>query len=361
MKKLFEPALVGGLQLKNRFVRSATFEYAFDENENFTPRLLPLYEKLASNGVAAIITGMVGIDENSRWEPVMVKTYGETFVPELAKLAEKVHEFGTKLIVQINHCGKKAEQVDSGGPSLAPSAGETPQGRPVKAISPEEIQTVIANFAAAASRCKKAGADAVQIHAAHGYLLSQFLNPYFNKRTDEYGGTIENRARIVLEVYDAVRAAVGDDYPIWIKINSKDLTEPSITPEEFLWVCQELDKRGLNAIEVSGGASISAKTVSAPLIKKAEDEGFFAPEALQAAEKVSASVISVCGYRTPEMAEKWLNQGKIEAVSLCRPLISEPDLVGRWERGDRQKARCISCNKCFNPELRCIPFNEIPY
>ena len=359
MKELFEPSVVGKLPLRNRFIRSATFEYVFDDSkETFADKLLPMYEKLAGNGVAAIITGMVGIDGNSRVAPVMVKAYCPTFVPELAKLVERVHGLGAKLIVQINHCGQKAGQIDGGGSPLGPSDAENTQGKPVKGMSLDDIRSVVAGFAQAAARCKQAGADAVQIHAAHGYLLSEFLNPYFNKRADAYGGTIEGRARIVLEVYDAVRNAVGDDFPVWIKINSRDLTEPSISPEEFLWVCRELDKRGIAAIEVSGGASISPQSSSSPLIKKEEEEGCFAPEADMAAETISASVISVCGYRTPDVMEKWLNRSKIEAVSLCRPLISEPELIARWERGDRQKARCISCSKCFNPDLKCIPFSE---
>ena len=360
MKKMFEPAIVGGLSLRNRFIRSATFEYVYDNEKNvFADKLLPMYEKLANNGVAAIITGMVGVDENSRVASVMVKAYGQAFVPELSRLASAVHALGTKLIVQINHCGQKARQIDGGGFPLGPSDTENAQGNPVKGMSREQIRSVVASFAETAARCKETGADAVQIHAAHGYLLSEFLNPYFNRRTDEYGGNIEGRARVVFEVYEAVREAVGKDYPVWIKINSKDLTEPSITPEEFQWVCAELDKRGINAIEVSGGAAISRESSSSPLIKKEENEGFFGREALEVAEKASASVISVCGYRTPDVIEQWLNKGKVEAISLCRPLISEPDLIGRWQRGDTRKARCISCSKCFNPELKCIPFSQV--
>lgn len=359
MKKLFDTVNVGKLSLRNRIIRSATFEFAFDDdNETFIDKLLPMYNKLAGNGVAAIIMGMVGVDENSRVAPVMVKAYGQKFVEELMVLTQSVHQLGAKLIVQINHCGQKAGQIDGGGSPLGPSDAQTADGKQVKAMSHDEIHSVVASFAETAIRCKQAGADAVQIHAAHGYLLSEFLSPYFNKRTDEYGGNIAGRSKIVLEVYDAVRKAVGHDYPVWIKINSKDLTEPSISPEEFLWICQELDKRGIDAIEVSGGASVSPQSVSTPLIRKEEDEGFFGAEALKIANAVSASVISVCGYRTPDVMEEWLNKGNIEAISLCRPLISEPDLVSRWEHGDRHKARCISCNKCFNPRLICIPFSQ---
>ena len=360
MKKMFEPATVGGLSLKNRFIRSATFEYAYDNEKNvFADRLLPMYEKLADNGVGAIITGMVGVDENSRVAPVMVNAYGQSFVPELSKLVSAVHAHDAKLIVQINHCGQKARQIDGGGSPLGPGDGEDAQGALIKGMSHEAIRSVVASFARVASRCKEAGADAVQIHAAHGYLLSEFLNPFCNKRADEYGGNIENRSRIVFEVYGAVREAVGKDYPVWIKINSRDLTDPSITPEEFQWVCAELDKRGMDAIEVSGGASFSPESVSTPLIKKKEDEGYFGREALKVAETASASVISVCGYRTPDVIEQWLNKGGIAAISLCRPLISEPGLISRWQCGDMRKARCVSCNKCFNPELKCVPFSEV--
>lgn len=358
MKKLFEPVVVGRLALRNRFIRSATFEYALDETETFSDKLLPMYEKLADNGVGAIITGMIGVDENSRALPSMIKAYGSTFVSEFIKLAERVHGLGAKLIIQINHCGQKAGHIDNGGLPFGPCDLETPQGKKVRGMNYDEIHSIVTRFAEAAVRCKQAGADAVQIHAAHGYLLSEFLNPYFNKRTDVYGGNIEGRAKLVFEVYDAVRSAVGANYPVWIKINCKDLTEPSISPEDFLWVCRELDKRGIDAIEVSGGASVTAQSTCSPLIKKEKDEGYFGSEALRVAEMASASVISVCGYRTPSVLEQWLNKGKIEAISLCRPLISEPHLIDRWKQGDTRKARCISCSQCFNPELACKVFKE---
>lgn len=305
MKKLFEPVVVGKVPLRNRIIRSATFEYAFDDAAGSSLSVLqPMYERLAEKGVAAIITGMVGVDENSRVLPSMVKAYGSRFVPELRQLAEVVHARGSKIIVQINHCGQKANQIDAGGPPLGPCATEAPQGKPVRGMSNDDIRSVVASFASTAARCKEAGADAAQIHATHGYLLSQFLNPHFNKREDEYGGAIENRARIVFEVYDAFRAAVGDGYPVWIKINSKDLTKESISADEFLWMCKELDKRGIDAIEVSAGASVDKESATTPVIKTEKEEGSFAREALRLAEEVSASVISVCGYRTPEVMEQ---------------------------------------------------------
>lgn len=360
MKKLFESSVIGGLALRNRIIRSATYEAAFAENDGFAARLIPEYETLAENGVGAIITGMVGVDENSRALPSMVKAYGDSFVQELRTVAESVHRLGAKLVVQISHCGLKAYQIDGGGQSLGPSDAVSAPDRIIKGMSYDDIQAATASFASVACRCKDAGADAVQIHGAHGYLLSEFLNPYFNKRNDEYGGPITGRGKIVLETYDAVRSAVGKEYPIWIKLNCKDLTEPAITPDDFFWICRELDKRGIDAIEVSGGASVDTKSSSMQMVRKEADEGVFVQEALQLAESISASVVSVCGYRTPSIMESWLNKGKIEALSLSRPLISEPDLVSRWQNGDLRKARCISCNKCFSPKdgIACRAFQH---
>lgn len=361
MKQLFEPVTVGCLSLKNRLIRSATFEGAFDEQESFASELIKRYEQLALGGIGAIITGMVGIDKNSRVLPSMVKAYGETFVPELKKITERVHALDTKIIVQISHCGLKAGQSDDGGPALGPSEWEKSPEKVVKAMSHEDIRSAVSSFATAAAHCQAAGADAVQIHGAHGYLLSEFLNPFFNHRTDEYGGGIENRARIVFEVYEAVRATVGPNYPVWIKLNSKDLTEPSISSDEFLWLGGELDKRGIAAIEVSGGAAVNARTSSMQVVRNEEDEGCFADEALKLADKTSVSIISVCGFRTPDIIEKWLNKGKLQAVSMCRPLISEPDLARRWQSGNKTKSRCISCNKCFSPGegVECRAFAKI--
>jgi len=233
MKSLFEPVVVGGLSLRNRTIRSATFEAAFTDTEHFAANLLSSYEALAKNGIGAIITGMVGIDEHSRVLPSMVKGYGETFIPEMKLLTQSVHALGAKIIVQISHCGQKATHVDGGGSPLGPSDKEIAPGKRARAMNHEEIRAAVSAFAMTAVRCKEAGADAVQIHGAHGYLLSQFLNPHFNKRTDEYGGDIRGRSKIVMDVYDAVRAAVGIDYPVWIKINSKDLTEESIPRMSF--------------------------------------------------------------------------------------------------------------------------------
>jgi 2,4-dienoyl-CoA reductase-like NADH-dependent reductase (Old Yellow Enzyme family) len=222
-------------------------------------------------------------------------------------------------------------------------------------MTEDEIRAVTQDFVNAALLCKEAGVDGVQLHAAHGYLLSQFLSPCYNTRTDAYGGSIENRARLLFEVYDAVRAAVGDDYPIFIKINASDLEDGGLTEAESTWVCQQLDARGIDAVELSSGVGLSRNSRPSPKIPDEEAEGCFAAPAQALAEVIGAPVISVGGYRTPAIIERFLNEGNIAAIALCRPLIREPALAARWQAGDTRKADCISCSKCFIPRVHSCP------
>lgn len=359
MKTIHDAVVIGGVALKNRMIRSGTFESPMDPEGQFAPTLIPIYETLATGGVGAIITGMVGVDGNSRVTPSMILACKDTFVPELEIVAKSVHSLGCKLIVQLTHCGQKASPDDGGRP-LGPSENELRSGVAAQVMSWENISDVVAAYAKAALRCKEAGADAIQMHCAHGYLLSQFLSPYFNKRTDEFGGSIVGRAHLTFLVYDAIRNVVGQKFPIWAKINCKDMTEPSLTQEESVWVCSELAARGLDAIELSGGVSVNTQSSSAQTVKTESQEGCFTREALALADAVSIPVISVCGYRTPAAIEDRLNQGNIAAISMSRPLVSEPCLVNRWATGDAAKARCISCNKCFRPKngFGCQTFSD---
>lgn len=346
MKTLFEKTNIGGILSKNRIVRSATQEGLAVENGRIGAELISVYEKLAEGGSGILITAMVGVDENSRVFPLMVKTYDDSFIDGVKEIVDIAHANDCKIVVQLAHNGAKANP-DNGGNPLAPSdmsfgANQT------KGMTKEDINNVIQSFAVAALRCKEAGADGVQIHGAHGYLLSEFLSPFFNQRTDEYGGSIANRARIVFEIYEAIRSKVKDDYPIWIKINSADFVDSGLSFDESTWICQELDKHGINGIEVSGGIGVSSESAPTRIISNKNEKGTFSDYALSIADSVKATVISVGGYRTPDMIEQCLNKGKVEAISLCRPLICEPDLPTAWEKGDRRKARCISCNKCFD-------------
>lgn len=354
VKTLFDETTLGGIRVKNRLVRSATFEYGADEEGRFNQNIHALYKDLAAGGVGLIISGMVGIDTNSRIAPFMAKAYDNSFTADLQKLTELVHAHGSRLLVQIAHCGAVVQETDEGKPAVGMSSIPEKDIRP---LSAEDISQLVNSFAQAAIRCKEAGADGVQIHGSHGYLLSQSLSPLYNHRSDEYGGSLENRARLLFAVYHSVRSAVGKDYPIWVKINASDVADGGLSFDESLWVCKQLSEKGVDAIEVSGGISLSLESAPIRAVSHKGQEGYFSREALAIAESVDTDIVSVGGYRSPELLEQKLNAGSIQGLSMSRPFISEPGLANRWHSGQLEKARCISCSKCFAPgNLSCKVF-----
>ena len=215
-------------------------------------------------------------------------------------------------------------------------------------MTAEEIQLVIRQFVDAAVRAQKAGFDGVQIHAAHFFFLSRFLSPAVNHRTDEYGGSTENRSRILIEILDGVRKAAPSLH-VTVKINSNDFTRGGLDEDEALTVCKLLDQAGIDSIEVSGnGTSVGG-------IRAHVNEGYFAPFATRVAEAVSCPVIVVGGFRSLNTMEDVLNQTKIELISLSRPLLREPDLPNKMKADPSTISKCISCNRCYSsPSHRCI-------
>ena len=346
MKKIFDPVPLGNLLLKNRLIRGATLENGGAENHVITPLLQAMHQSLAEGGVGLIITGMMGVTYNSCVHGTMVRIDDDSFVVKFRESVAAVHERNCKIVVQLGHCGAKAMVIDEGDAPYAPSAITLPNNpRPAIAMSKQQIQALIAAYGDAAAKCKEAGADGVEIHGAHGYLISEFLSPYFNKRDDEYGGAIENRARLLFEVYDEIRLKVGLDYPILLKINGSDLVKECSTDEEIIWVCNALEKRNIDGIEISGGISVSPASASTRTGEK--KEGFFAENALRLASNLTIPVISVGGYRTPEGVLEFLNKGNLAAISISRPLILDPALPRKWQNGENTRSACVSCNQCF--------------
>ena len=232
-----------------------------------------------------------------------------------------------------------------------------------KEMTKDEIKYLVNAYANAALRVKKSGFDGVEIHGGHGYLLSQFLSPYYNKRTDEYGGSIENRGRIIFEVYEAMREKVGEDFPILIKLNSDDyIKEGGLTQEDSLYVAKKLSDLGINAIEVTGGNESIQEVLDnnlgparTKIVISKDRESYFKDYAANLAEIVDIPIILIGGNRHLEVMEDLLNKTKIKYFSLARPLTAEPDLINKWASGDRKKPKCVSCNKCYVTEgKRCI-------
>ncbi len=342
---IYDPFQIGNLTIKNRLIRSATFEFGADSGR-ITPRIIKLYRELAAGGSGLIISGMQAVLPGAGIGPTMVETTYDRYVDDMKQLTDVVHENGSKLFVQLNHAGYGTDWRH-GYDRLGVSERLVAENCTYQETTPDEIKIIVEAFGKAAKHCKGAGCDGVQIHAAHGFLINTFLSPYFNHRTDAYGGSIENRSRILFEVYAAIRNAVGNNYPVSVKIPFSDRVSPSITPDECIYVCKELEERGIDMIEITSGVTYDGGESSlTPLGNKESKEGNFLTGAVQVADAVSVPIVSVCGYRTPDFIEKTLNETPVTAISLCRPLIREPNLPNRWET-DRTKATCVSCNQCY--------------
>jgi len=216
----------------------------------------------------------------------------------------------------------------------------------------EDISRVITAFGSGARRAKDWGFDAVQLHGAHGYLINQFLSPLSNQREDEYGGTIENRCRFLMEVYQAVRSAVGPDFPVMIKLNGSDNLAGGLTIKDAVYAAEALDRSGIDCIEVSGGTPASGNQSPARMkINTPEKEAYNLSLAQQFRAAVKCPIMVVGGFRSLEVAEKTI-QESADYISMARPFIREPGLAKRWQKGDRSPARCISCNSCFMPGVK---------
>lgn len=365
MSELFQKAFIGNMEMRNHFVRSATWEGMAGENGEVTEPLIEIYRDLAKGGVGLILTGYSFVTKRGKALFGKLGVDSDALIPGFKRLTEAVHEHGGKIVLQIAHGGSQG-MFDTGMPLEAPSAmKERATGNLPVEMSVNDIKRVINEFAEAAGRAKEAGFDGVEIHAAHGYLLSQFLSPYSNRRTDEYGGSIENRARIIFEIYDAVRGKVGRDYPVMVKINSSDFDGGAgLAPEDSLWVCKKLSDMGIDAIELSGGIFASGELMPARAgINSPEKEAYFRDYAGQFRPHLKCPLILVGGLRSLDVMEDIYRNGSAQFFSISRPLISEPGLINRWQSGDRKKARCISCNKCFGAAINerkfyCVTFNQ---
>lgn len=347
MKSLFETAVLAGIPVKNRLLRSATYEGMADEQGHLTDRLFQLYEELAKGESGTIITSLAAVSPREKWIPWQLGIDNDTLIAEYQKLTDKVHKYGTKIIMQLAAVGAQT-MVDHqpGRPMWGPSSvkdigyGNTPQ-----ALEQQEILIYEAEFAAAALRAKKAGFDGVQLHAAHGYLFSKFLTPYYNRRTDQYGGNIENRSRFLVETIRKIRGQVGPDYPVLVKINAEDFLENGMTFTECKAVCQALKAVGLSAVELSGGSRSSRKGEGYSRTDPRVHSYFF-DYAKELRSETGIPVIAVGGNRDFEEINSLLNRSNVEFFSFARPLIREPNLFARWKAGDTAPAKCISCNRC---------------
>lgn len=256
MKTLFDITQFSTLNMKNRFVRSATHDGLADELGHVTQELILHFEELARGGVGTIITGLTNVTDIEKIVPSQMAIYDDSFISEYKALTDAVHQHDTNIVVQLV-CNGAQNSSQTEGVLWAPSAieGERTVAGATE-MTAADIQSMKSAFVNGALRAQKAGFDGVQLHVAHGYLLSRFLTPFYNRRCDEYGSSTENRARVVVEVCHDIKSAVGPEYPVWIKINSSDFMDEGLTFEESKVICKMLQDAGASAIEVSGGTRL---------------------------------------------------------------------------------------------------------
>jgi 2,4-dienoyl-CoA reductase-like NADH-dependent reductase (Old Yellow Enzyme family) len=351
LSKLFESTSINTLFLRNRLIRSATWEGLASPDGSVTQRLIDKSLQLVRGGIGLVITGHAFVSPEGRAGRLQLGAYSDTLLPGFIEMTGAIHDEGGRIVMQLAHSGLRAPAGSTGLAPIGPSPWEGPYGGVKEAMAAADMEATISSFADAASRAKQAGFDGVQIHAAHGYLISQFLSPHYNRRQDEYGGPIENRARFAVEILMAVRRAVGHDFPVLIKINAEDYLEDGFTVEDMVSTSRMLEDAGIDAVEMSGGTFDSGSHNSSRPGKPgpAEPEAYYEAAARRFKKSVNIPLMLVGGIRTFETAEQLVGQGVADYICLSRPLIREPELAKRWMSGDRRPAACISDNGCFKP------------
>jgi 2,4-dienoyl-CoA reductase-like NADH-dependent reductase (Old Yellow Enzyme family) len=377
----FEHASLAGIRLKNRIIRSATHEGMADEKGFPTEKLTKLYVRLAKGDVGAIITGYAAVQANGKSSLLaMTMIDNDDSISAYRKMTDAVHECGTPIIMQIAHCGRQTRVKSTGFPTVAPSAlrdGFFSEDTP-KELSEEEIYEIIHNFASAIVRTQEAGFDGVQLHVAHGYLLSEFLSDYSNRRRDRWGGSTVNKYRIIGEIFKRAKEQVGG-YPILVKMNAYDGRNSGMRIEEAVRIAQMLEESGCAAIEVSCGVAEDGvyamrgerlpveaalnytfkyknlpgfiKAIAKPILGTVMKQPkpllkFNLDAAIQIRTAVSIPVIVVGGLNSIDEIDGIIGNHNIDFVSMSRPFIIEPDIVSKFHKGLQAKSKCIMCNYC---------------
>jgi len=397
MSTLFTPAGIGTLALPNRLVRSATGERMCTPEGRVTPLLAEFYARLARGGVGLIITGHSFVRADGKASEGMMGVHSDKMLPGLKSLVAAVHEAGGRVVCQLNHAGRQTKPELIGGKRpLAPSAvPNKADGLAPRELAADEIEPLIESYVAAARRCREAGFDGVQLHCAHGYLMSQFISPYTNRREDAWGGSLDARARFPLEALRRIRAELGREYPVLVKLNAEDFIEGGLTLADSCRIAAMMEAEGIDAIEISAGMAETADKIVRKGIDCPEKEAYFLPYAREFRQlsgtgvggtgvppvgdtgqrpvppragltgtgvggtgvggtgvggtgvpPVTCPLILVGGLRSLDVMESVIQGGAADFISLSRPLIREPELPSKLRDGSAIRAACISCNCC---------------
>ncbi|MDY7037838.1 MAG: NADH:flavin oxidoreductase [Thermodesulfobacteriota bacterium] len=386
MSILFTPINLGDVQIQNRFIHSATYEVMALETGEVSDKLVKRYQNLAKGEVGLIIPGYMYVHPLGRCGKYQIGIHSDDMIPGLGRLVEAVHQEGGKIAFQLNHSGRQTTKSMIGQTPIGPSS----KGRdPIyfvkpKEMSGDEIQEVIQAFGKAATRAVEAGADGIQLHAAHGYLINQFISPFFNHRTDEWGGSDANRFGFLKEIISEVRNVLPQGMPILIKLSTNDYTpQEGITPSLAVTYAKWLSDLKIDGLEISCGTTtysymnmcrgdvpvkeiaqslpILIKPLAKLMMKRMIGKyDFNEPYNLEAAkiikpvlDKIPLSIVG--GFKKVAQMEQALEKQYADCISMCRPFIREPFIVKRFREGKAEAVACVSCNRCFAAVPNNIP------
>jgi len=349
---------IKNMALRNRFVRSATYDGCADRTGHVSEKQITIFEGLSDGGIGLIVTGITYVHDSGQISSLQNSIASDDCIPGFKGLTATVHDRGAKIALQLFHAGRerarfyKAKDEKTVAPSLIENDPSFAEG--YRAITEDEIWDMIWAFGDAAKRAREAEFDAVQLHGAHGYLLSQFLSPFTNHRGDDWGGSLENRLRFHREIYRDIRKKVGNDYPVLIKIGVQDAFPGGIEFDEGKLAAQLLAQWGFDALEISQGlrGRLYEGTEFRTKINTLDREAYFRQWCREIKSCINAPVMMVGGLRTFELMEEVVQKGDADFISLSRPFIREPGIVNQWKRGNHHRATCVSCNKCFEALIK---------
>jgi len=386
MSVLFSSKKIGPVEVKNRFISAPTCECMATENGEVTDQLINRTKAIAKGGAGLIIPGQLFINSAGKSVKLQTGIQEDGVISGLKKLTEAVHEHGCKIFFELNHAGRQKTKETIGQTPLAPSAGKADQAFRVKpeSMTNEKIKDTINDFGEAARRANDSGADGILIHAANGYLLNEFLSPFFNQRTDEWGGSDENKYRILHDTIEKCRKAINKNMALTVKLSTNDYTpKQGITPDLAKKYARYLIEDGIDGLVTSqgtvafssmniwkGDVPVSEILKSMPLWMRpigwlmlrrlVGKYDFEEPWNLADAKIMKEAIGDIPlllggGLRKLATMQKAVEDGEADFVYLGRPFIREPNLVNKFQTGQTEVAACVSCNKCTAASLRNLP------
>jgi 2,4-dienoyl-CoA reductase-like NADH-dependent reductase (Old Yellow Enzyme family) len=342
MSNLFKPLQINNLSIKNRFIRSATVDN-LGENMVVTDAQLNFYRELSRGEVGLIVSSGLFPSLDGWAAPGQLGIHTDEMIPSLKKITNTVHANGGKVVAQLMHAGWFGNPDLCGFQTVGPSETINPANDlKARELSSDEVEEKVDEFVKAGARAAEAGFDGVQIHAAHGWLVSAFLSPVTNRRDDKWGGSALKRAKFVIKITEGLRKVTGSDYPILIKLGIKEYHPYGKSADEGISSANMFIDAGMDAIEVSEGVEETPFNH----IRPGETNPYYVDECRKAKDAISKPLILVGGMRDLSEMEKVVDNGIADAISMCRPFIMDQHIVRKFREGSSGKSLCTSCNNC---------------